>query len=44
VWHINKNVHSKAQQTWRDADGTTKEEKQAISAQRTEFMKRWNQV
>jgi hypothetical protein len=24
VWHINKNVQTKAQQTWRDADGVTK--------------------
>jgi hypothetical protein len=44
VWHINKNVQTKAQQTWRDADGTTKDEKQAISAQRAQFMKRWTQV
>jgi hypothetical protein len=44
VWHINKNVQTKAQQTWRDSDGTTQEEKQAISAQRAQFMKRWTQV
>ncbi len=44
VWHINKNVQTRAQQTWRDADGKTKEEKQAIIAHRTEFMKRWVQV
>jgi hypothetical protein len=44
VWHINKNVQTKAQQTWRDANGTTKEEKQVISAQRAQFMKRWTQV
>jgi hypothetical protein len=44
VWHINKNVQTKARQTWRDADGTTKDKKQAISAQRAQFMKRWAQV
>lgn len=44
VWHINKNVQTKAQQVWRDADGTTKEEKQRISEQRASFMKRWTQV
>ena len=44
VWHINKNVQTKAQQIWRDADGTTKEEKQRIAEQRASFMKRWAQV
>ena len=44
VWHINKNVQTKAQQTWRDADGRTKEEKQKISEHRGAFMKRWTQV
>jgi len=44
VWHINKNVQTKAQQIWRDADGTTKEEKQSIAEQRASFMKRWTQV
>ena len=44
VWHINKNVQIKAQQTWRDADGVTKEEKQRIAEQRASFMKRWTQV
>ena len=44
VWHINKNVQTKAQQVWRDADGTTKEEKQRIAEQRAAFMKRWTQV
>jgi hypothetical protein len=44
VWHINKNVQTKAQQTWRDADGVTKEEKQKIAEKRAEFMKRWTQV
>jgi hypothetical protein len=43
-WHINKNVQTKAQQIWRDADGTTKEEKQRIAEQRASFMKRWTQV
>jgi hypothetical protein len=40
VWHINKNVQTKAQQTWRDADGVTKEEKQRIAEQRALFVKR----
>ena len=44
VWHINKNVQAKAQQTWRDADGVTKEEKQKIADQRALFMKPWAQV
>lgn len=44
VWHINKNVQTKAQQTWRDADGGTKEEKQEIAEKRDGFMKRWTQV
>lgn len=44
VWHINKNVLTQAQLTWRTANGSTKEEKAAISDQRAQFMKRWNQV
>jgi hypothetical protein len=44
VWHINKNVQTKAQQIWRDANGTTKEEKQRIAEQRASFMKRWTPV
>jgi len=44
VWHINKNVQTKAQQVWRDADGRTKEEKQQITEHRATFMKRWIQV
>jgi hypothetical protein len=41
VWHINKNVQTKAQQAWRDADGVTKEEKQRIAEQKALLMKRW---
>lgn len=44
VWHINKNVQTKAQQTWRDADGVTREEKKRIVEYRAGFMKRWTQV
>ena len=44
VWHINKNVQTQAQKAWRDADGTTKAEKQEIAEKRAEFMKRWTQV
>ena len=44
VWHINKNVLTKAQREWRDADGKTKEEKEAIANQRSEFMGRWAQI
>jgi hypothetical protein len=44
VWHINKNVQTKAQQTWRDTNGATKEEKQEIAETRAQFMKRWTQV
>jgi hypothetical protein len=40
IWHINKNVQTKAQQIWRDADGRTKEEKQKIVKHRSAFMKR----
>ncbi|EKG09961.1 Transcription factor FAR1-related protein, partial [Macrophomina phaseolina MS6] len=43
VWHINKNVQTKAQLAWRDADGVTKAEKQKIAEKRAEFMKRWTQ-
>ena len=44
VWHINRNVQTKAQQVWRDADGTTKEEKEKIIEKRSQFMTCWNQV
>jgi hypothetical protein len=44
VWHINKNVQTKAQQTWRVANGITKEEKQTIAEIHAQFMKRWTQV
>ena len=44
VWHINKNVQTKVQQTWRDADGLTKEEKKAMAEKRTKFMAQWNKV
>jgi MULE transposase-like protein len=44
VWHINKNVQTKAQYTWRDADGVTKEEKEKIAEKRAQFMSRWYQV
>ena len=44
IWHINKNVQTKAQQIWRDADGVTREEKQEIKEKRSQFMTRWNQV
>jgi hypothetical protein len=44
IWHINKNVQTRAQQTWRDADGKTLEEKQAIIEKRSHFMSRWNQL
>jgi MULE transposase domain len=44
VWHINKNVLTKAQHVWRNADGETVEEKQAITEKRTQFMAAWNKV
>jgi MULE transposase domain len=44
VWHINKNVLTKAQHVWRDADGETEEEKQAIKEKRAQFMAAWNKV
>jgi hypothetical protein len=44
VWHINKNVQTKAQQVWRDANGATAQEKKEIAQKRTQFMARWNQV
>jgi hypothetical protein len=30
MWHINKNALKNAQVAWRDVDGVTKEEKEAI--------------
>ena len=44
VWHINKNVQTKVQRTWRDADARTKEQKEEMSKKRDDFMKRWTQV
>ena len=44
VWHVNKNVQTKAQREWRTADGKTKEEKKAIEDQRAAFMGRWTQL
>jgi hypothetical protein len=44
VWHINKNVQTKAQREWRTADGKTKEEKKAIDDQRAAFMGRWAEI
>ena len=44
VWHINKNVQTKAQREWRDANGKSKEEKEAIANQRSKFIGRWNQI
>ncbi len=44
MWHINKNVQTKAQKTWRDADSVTKVEKEEITEKRAKFMKRWTQV
>src|SRR2546423_5242461 len=44
VWHVNKNVQTKVQLEWRTSDANTKEEKQAIMDQRSEFMGRWNQI
>ena len=44
VWHINKNVQTRAQKAWRDADGNTPQEKETITQQRSEFMARWKQV
>ena len=44
IWYINKNIQTKAQQTWRDTDGATKEEKKEITEKRAQFMKRWTQV
>jgi hypothetical protein len=31
VWHINKNVQTRVQQIWRDADSKTPQEKEIIS-------------
>jgi hypothetical protein len=44
VWHINRNVQTKAQHVWRDADGKTREEKKKIIEKRSQFMTRWNQI
>jgi hypothetical protein len=44
VWHVNKNVQTKVQQVWRDANGRTQEEKEAITQKRSQFMTRWSQV
>jgi hypothetical protein len=44
VWHINKNVLTKAMLVWRDANARTPEEKVKIKEMRKEFMSRWEQV
>src|ERR1051326_4356412 len=44
VWHVNKNVLTMANKTWRTANGTTKEEKEAISKRHKDFMTRWHKV
>jgi hypothetical protein len=44
VWHMNRNVQTKAQLVWRDANGKTKEEKEKIAQKRSQFMTRWSQV
>jgi hypothetical protein len=44
VWHINKNVLTKVQYAWRDADGETSEDKEELQIKREGFMKDWNQV
>jgi hypothetical protein len=44
VWHINKNVLTKAQHVWRDANGNTPQEKEEITQKRTDFMARWKGV
>jgi hypothetical protein len=44
IWHINKNVQKKAQQVWRDADGTAKKEKQRVTEQRASFIQHGTQV
>src|ERR1051326_3709408 len=44
VWHVNKNVLTKAQETWRTANGNSKEEKEAIIQRREDFMLRWREV
>jgi hypothetical protein len=44
VWHINKNVQTKAQQVWRASNAKTLEEKEKIKEIRATFMTRWNAV
>lgn len=44
VWHINRNVQTKAQLEWRTADGKKKEERQAMADKRSEFMTRWARI
>lgn len=44
IWHVNKNVQTKAQQVWRDANCGSREEKQKTIEMRERFMSRWNQV
>jgi MULE transposase domain len=44
VWHINKNVQTKAQHVWRDADSNTPQEKEEIAQKWSDFMARWNGV
>jgi len=44
VWHINNNVQTMAQYTWRDDGGVTKEKQQRIAEKRVFFMKRWSRV
>ena len=44
IWHVNKNVQTKAQREWRTADGKTNEERKALQDQRDAFMGRWTGV
>ena len=44
VWHINKNVQTKAQHVWRTADAKTPEEKEEMKQKQTDFLARWKQV
>jgi hypothetical protein len=44
VWHINKNVQTRVQQTWRLADAPTIEGREEMANKRAKFMDRWAQV
>jgi transposase-like protein len=44
IWHVNKNVLKRVQETWCEVVSATEEQKQEIAQKRDQFMARWNEV